>query len=334
MVVPKIPNQTGIVGFSTKIKEEHDFISRVPNDFIQGSLSNLYKATKGFYKGGGFPKFKSRKTSKQSINMYAGSRVKIEEGFILLNRSNKSSYSKEDHKIRFKKHKTNHQIGKINGFTIEKDKLGLYWIATTHKLDATLDRKKTNKKVAIDLGIKSMLICSDGTTIENHNLTKKNQRKLKIVQRRLSKKKKGSKNRSKARKKVAKVHKKISNTRNDINHKVTKNLVNLYDFISLESLDVKNMIKNRSLSKAIANIAWADLISKLEYKANENQVSIARIDKWYPSSKACSNCGSVKRELPLSERLYSCTECGFEEDRDINASLNILREGLRLAKME
>ena len=178
--IPKIPNQTGIVGFSTNIKEEHNSISRAPN----ASLTNLYKATKGFYKGGGFPKFKSRKTSKQSINMYAGSRVKIEEGFILLNRSNKSSYSKEYYKIRFKKHNTNHEIGKITGFTIEKDNLGLYWIATTHKLDVTLDRKKTNKKVGRALGLKSMLICSDGTTIENHNLTKKskmNQRKLKIV---------------------------------------------------------------------------------------------------------------------------------------------------------
>ena len=94
------------------------------------------------------------------------------------------------------------------------------------------------------------------------------------------------------------------------------------------------MLKNRRLSKAISNIAWSDLVSKIEYKANENQVSISKIDTYYPSSKTCSRCGSVKESLSLFERIYSCTECAFEEDRDINASINILNEALRLARIE
>jgi len=241
--------------------------------------------------------------------------------------------TRDDHKIKFKKHKTNHNIGKITGFTIEKDNLGLYWIAITHKIDIELNRNKTNKEVGIDLGLKELVICSDGTTIENHNLTKKYQRKLKLAQRKLSKKKIGSKNRNKARIKVVKVHKKIANSRKDYNHKVSSKLINLYDFIGLESLQVKNMIQNRRLSKAIANVAWYQLVSYIEYKSiqySENQVVLSKVDKWYPSSKTCSKCGSVKDELSLSERVYLCTECGFEEDRDINASINILNEAKKI----
>ena len=335
-VRPKIPNQTGIVGFSTKLKEEYPFVTRMPNDFIQSSLSNLRLGMKEFIKqpDRGYPKFKSKKLSKKTIGMKAGSRVKIEDNYILLNKSNNSSYTKEDHKIKFKKHKTNHNIGKITSFTIEKDNLDKYWITITHKIELKNTRTKTNKQVGIDLGIKNMLICSDGNTIENHRLTYKYQRKLKLEQRKLSKKKKGSKNRNKARLKVAKVHNKIKNTRNTINHQVSKKLINLYDFIGLESLQVKNMIKNRRLSKAISNIAWSDLVSKIEYKAGENQVSISKIDTYYPSSKTCSRCGSVKESLSLEERTYSCSECNFEEDRDINASINILNEALRLARIE
>lgn len=324
--VPLIPNQTNLVGFSTKLKEEFKFVSRLPNDYIQASLTNLYSATKGFYSGGGFPKFKSRKRDKSTINMYAGSRVKLEDSFICLNRSQDSTYSKEDHKIKFKQHKTNHQIGKITGFTIEKDNLDIYTIAITYKIELQNSRLKTNKEVGIDLGLKELVICSDGSTIPNHNLTKLNARKLKLEQRKLSKKKKGSKNRNKARLKVAKVHRKITNSRKDYNHKVSSTLVKSFDFIGLESLQVKNMIKNSKLSKAISNVAWFQLTNFISYKADENQVSFKKINKWFPSSKTCSNCGSIKEKLSLSERTFHCAECGFEQDRDLNASINILKQ--------
>jgi putative transposase len=333
-IVPAIPSQTEIIGFSTKLKQEYNFMNRLPNDYIQASLTNLFKATKGFYRGGGFPKFKSRKDNKQCINMYAGSRVKIEDEHIILSKAKNTPYCKEDHKIKFKKHKTNHDIGKVTGFTIEKDNLGLYWISITYKIQIQDLKITKGKEVGIDLGIKELVSCSDGLVIKNHNLTKKNARKLKLEQRKLSRKKKGSKNRNKQRKKVGKIHKKISNSRKDYNHKVSKKLIDLYDLVVLEDLQVKNMIKNRRLSKAIANAAWFQLITYIEYKANENQVSFIKIDKWYPSSKTCSNCGSVKEYLGLEERVYVCNECGFSIDRDINASINILNEGKRLARKE
>jgi putative transposase len=328
-IVPKIPSQGGIVGFSTRIKEEYHFVSRIPNDFIQGSLSNLYLATKGFFKGGGYPKFKSRKNSKQTITMKAGLRVKIEDDFVLLNKSLESSYSREQHKIKFNKHKTTHQIGTITGFTIEKDNLDKYWISITHKINIESKRLKTGKEAGIDLGIKDLIISSDGLTIENGRLTKKSAKRLALVQRRLSKKKKGSKNGKKARICVAKVHRKIRNQRNHRNHMVSHIVVNLYDFIGLETLKVKNMIQNKSLAKAIQDVAWSDLVTKILYKAGENQVSVVQIDTWYPSSKTCSRCGSVKSVLSLGQRIYSC-DCGLELARDVNAALNILREAKRI----
>ncbi len=330
-VVPKIPNQTGIVGFSTKLKEEYEFLHRLPNDYLQSSLSNLYLGMKEFIKqpSRGYPKFKSKKTSKKAFGSKAGSRIKVEDNYIILSKPKGTPYTKEDFRIRFKKHQTNHEIGKITSFTISKDNLGLYWVTITYKISIDVSRKTTGSKVGIDLGLKKKLTTSDGLTIENHKYTKKYEKRLKKYQRRLSKKKKGSKNRNKARLKVAKTHRKIRNTRNHHNHVVSKTLVNLYDFIALETLQVKGMLKNRRLSKAIQDVAWADLVQKIEYKANENQVSVSKISTWFPSSKLCSCCGSIKETLSLEERTYKCDECGFELDRDLNAAINILEEGLR-----
>ena len=111
---------------------------------------------------------------------------------------------------------------------------------------------------------------------------------------------------------------------------MSNKLTNIYDFIGLESLQVKAMMQNRRLSKAIANVAWYQLVNYIEYKGNEKQVTISRIDEWYPSSKTCSRCDSVKEKLSLSERVYSCSECNLELDRDINASINILKEAKRI----
>ena len=158
----------------------------------------------------------------------------------------------------------------------------------------------------------------------------KSLRKLKISQRKLSKKKKGSNNRDKQRLKVSKLHKKVKNQRNDYQHKVSREIVNKYNIICLETLKVKSMIKNRRLARGISDVSWSSFVSKLEYKIAENQGYLVKIDKFYPSSKTCSNCGCVKKELKLSERVYHCNECGFEIDRDLNASINILNVGLKM----
>jgi len=329
--VPKIPSQTELIGLSTKLKDQYKFLTRLPNDLIQSSLTNLYSGVKSFYKGSGYPKFKSKKDYNQSFDMKAGSRVRIKDNYIQLNKSNCSAYSKSDYLIKFKKHKTNYDIDKITGFSISKDNLSNYWITITHKIDINIKINPKNE-IGIDLGIKDFAICSDGNVIKNHNLTKKYSRKLKLEQRKLSNKNKGSKNKNKQRLKVAKVHRKIKNQRNDFNHKTSRMLIDIYSFIGLESLDIKNMIKNRRLSKAISNVVWSEFIAYLKYKSDENQVQIVQIDKYFPSSKTCSRCGSIKKDLTLQDRTYICPECKFEIDRDLNASINILNESLRISK--
>jgi len=330
---PNIPNQTQLGKSLTELKQTHSFLYRSANDYLQASLANLYKGFQGFYRNGGYPKFKSRKNMTQSINMYAGLRVKFNDNKIVIPKGKSSPYSKEDHLIKFKKHKTNWDLPeKVTGYTIVKEG-DLYFISITFKVEiSSFKVKGQSKPVGIDLGIKDIVITSNGEKIGNSKLTHKSSKKLKQAQKELSRRKKGSKNRIKSKKKVQKIHRKIKNQRDDRNHKITRKLVNIYDFIALESLQVKNMMKNRRLSKAIQDVAWGDLVTKLLYKANENQVSVVQIETFYPSSKTCSRCGCVKDELKLSERIYNCEHCGFEEDRDINAALNILRRGLELLK--
>ena len=180
------------------------------------------------------------------------------------------------------------------------------------------------------MGIKDFAICSNGVIYENKRFLEKSLRKLKISQRSLSRKQKGSNNREKQRIKVSKLHRKVKNQRNDYQHKVSRELADKYRTICLETLKVKNMVKNRKLAKAIQDVSWSSFVSKLEYKVTENQGCLVKIDRFYPSSKTCSNCGCVKDKLSLSERTYHCEECGFEIDRDLNASINILNVGLKM----
>ena len=336
-IYPSIPSITTLVGSSTSLKEEFNFVKKLSNDYVQASLTDLTKAFKGFYSGKGYPKFKSRKDLNQSFTIYAGSRIKIKDNEVILSISKESSYSKDDHKIKFKKHKTNLDgidTKTITSSTISKDNLGHYWISINYKYDIPLSISGFNKPIGIDLGIKSLLVDSDGNSIGNPNTTKKHEKALRKAQRSLSKKKRGSKNRAKKRLKVAKIHNKIKDVRNHRNHTISRSLVNLYDFIALETLDIKGMINKSTsgMSKAIYDIAWSSLVQKIEYKQAENQGIVSKIITFYPSSKACSRCGSIKESLALSERVYKCLECGLELDRDHNAAKNILNEGLRLHK--
>ena len=231
-----------------------------------------------------------------------------------------------DLKIRFKRHKIKYEFSKVTGFTISKEN-NKYYISFTFYTE--IKSKETNGSIGIDLGIKDFAICSNGVVFENKRFFEKSLRKLKISQRKLSKKQKGSSNREKARLKVSRLHKKVRNQRNDYQHKVSRELSDKFKVICLETLKVKNMVKNRKLAKCINDVSWSSFISKLEYKVAENQGYLVKIDSYYPSSKTCSNCGCIKESLSLSQRTYHCNECGFKIDRDLNASINILNVGLK-----
>ena len=287
------------------------------------------RGVQGFYQGGGFLKFKSRKSNHQSFEMKAGSRIKMNENHVILPKPRQGNWTRDDLTIKFKSHKTKVKLpDKLIKYTVSKDNLNQYWISFTYKMEIKDNPKSTEKSCGIDLGIKELVITSDGQMFGNEKLTKKSQQKLKFHQKALSRKKKFGKNWQKSKMKVAKVHKKLANQRDYRNHDISRKLVNIYDFISMESLQIKNMMKNRRLPKSIADAAWFDLISKIKYKMTEKQGHFHQIDTFFPSSKPCSNCGSIK-EMPLEIRDYHCPECNYHEDRDINAAKNIEIQGLR-----
>ena len=334
-LVPKIPSEFDLSKALTLFKQEHSFLYSVPNMFLQAESKNLTFAYKKFFAKGGYPKFKSRKDKHQSINCYQGMNTKFDSEYIYLPVASGSSFQKEDFKIKFKKHKTNFSPkNKITGYTISKDNLDKYWISFTFKTESRKFKKK-RKSIGIDLGIKDFIILSDGTKFQNDNLLKKTQTKLKRKQRDLSRKKKGSKNYKKQNIKLAKLHRKVQNQRQHRNHSISKKLIDIYDFIGLESLSVLQMMSKenkgmKGLRNAISNASWFDFSSKLKYKMAESQGHFIQIDRYFPSTKLCFNCGTI-RDIDLSERIYTC-ECGYIEDRDINAAKNILAEAKNIAK--
>ena len=324
-IVPKIPKEFDLNKFLTKLKKEYSYLALLPNAYAQATMRNLSRGFSNFFETMNYPKFKAKKSSTQSFNCYAG--AKIDSDYIILIKPRASDYTEEDLRIRFKRHKVKYNFDKVTNFTISRES-NKYYISFTFYTD--IESKETSESVGIDLGIKDFAICSDGTVYPNMRFFEKSLRKLKIYQRRLSKKQKGSKNREKARLKVNKIHKKVKNQRNDYQHKISRELADNFNTICLETLSVKNMVKNKKLSKAISSVSWSSFITKLDYKIAENQGKLVKISPFYPSSKTCSNCGNVKKELKLSERTYHCSECGFTIDRDLNASINILKTGLKM----
>ena len=190
---------------------------------------------------------------------------------------------------------------------------------------------RTDNQVGIDLGITSLLTLSTGEKIANPKGFKAKYRQLRRAQKYLSRKQKGSNNRHKARLKVAKVHQKITDARKDNLHKLTTRLVRENQTITVEDLAVKNMIKNPQLALAISDASWRELVRQLDYKCDWYGRTLIKIDRWFPSSKRCGNCGHIVDKMPLNIREWDCPNCGMHHDRDINAAKNILAAGLAVS---
>ena len=219
---------------------------------------------------------------------------------------------------------------KPSNTTVSKDRAGRYFISCLCQVETeALDI--VPKMVGIDMGLKDLFVTSDGQRVNNPRHTARYARKLAKAQRRLSRKQKGSNNRAKAKQKVAKCHVKIADTRLDHLHQLTRRIINENQVIAVESLQIKNMVKNRHLSKAISDASWGEFVRQLEYKAEWTGRQFVKIDRWYPSSKRCHNCGFVMEAMPLNVRTWDCPDCGTEGiDRDVNAARNILQAGTAL----
>ena len=301
----------------TALKKNPDYswlndISCVPT---QQTLRHLQTSFKNFWDGRAkYPTFK-KKRSAQSAE-YTRSAFKWNNGQLTL------AKHKEPLNIRWSREIPD----KPTTVTVSRDSAGRYFVSLLCSTDVKTLPVSSNS-IGVDLGIKDTAITSDGWKSGNPKYTARYEQTLAKYQRRLSKKKKGSANFQKAKLKVARVHAKIADSRKDFQHKLTTKLIHDNQIISLESLQVKNMVKNPKLAKAISDAGWTELVRQLEYKAAWYGRTVVSIDKWYPSSKRCSCCGYTLERLDLSVRSWECPECDTKHDRDTNAALNIKAAG-------
>ena len=303
----------------TKLKKEEDtkWLKEVNSQTLQFALRSLDTAYVNFFRGNAqFPKFKSRKHKNTFTVPQFG---KLENNKIIIPKFKDS--------IKVKLHReVNGKIGKMN---ITKTPTGKYYVSIFTEQEAK-ELQKTNKQVGIDLGLKDFVITSDNKKFKNNRYTKKYAKQLKKAQQHLSRKQKGSNGFEKQKLKVAKIHEKIASCRLDTLHKVSKELVESYDLISVEDLNVKGMIKNHKLSKHIADVSWGNFVTLLQYKCDWYGKELVKVNRFYPSSKTCNVCGWINQELKLSDREWTCKSCGVIHDRDVTASRNILKEGLKI----
>jgi len=294
----------------------YSWLKEVNSQSLRTQSENLEVAfTKFFKKQGGFPKFKSKKDNNKKFKTYQnthliGNRLKIPKLKTLI-------------KVKLDKRTVD---GTIQNVTISKTPTNKYFASVTYKLtNEIIPIQKPiceNQAVGIDLGIKTFATISDGNSIENPKHFKKSLRKIKILNKRFSKKTIGSKNKEKARLKLALQHEKVANQRQDFLHKVTTNLVKNYSTICLETLNVKNMVKNHSLALSISDLGIGYFNQMIDYKSKLAGVNILRIGQFEPSSKMCS-CGTINKNLTLSDRNWTCSTCNTTHDRDELASNNI-----------
>lgn len=307
----------------TALKKQPEFVwlNEVSSVPVQQALRHLQTAFANFFaKRARYPSFK-RKDGPQSAE-YTTSAFKWDGKALKLAKMGTPL------DIRFSR--TIPRAAKVTTVTVSKDAAGRYFVSML--CDDTVSAKPdADGKVGIDLGLTHFAILSTGEKIAAPNTFRKHEAKLAKLQQRLAKKQKGSARRAKAKRKVARLHAKVADARRDFLHKLSTRLINENQVIAIESLAVSNMQKNRCLAKSISDASWSEFVRQLEYKAQWYGRTLIGIDRWYPSSKRCSDCGHTVSKLPLSVREWVCPECGTIHDRDINAARNVLAAGLAVS---
>ena len=322
-----------IKDFTNTLRYEAPFLQEIDNIIIHKSLYNLDDAFKrNFNQISGYPKFKSKykRNSYNTPATYTGSSCNIELDLKL----KKLKLPQLDWiKVRgYKNIKTIN--GKIRNATISKEPTGKYYVSILYEMYEKIPGSTPQSIVGIDLGVKKLLTLSDGITYDNNKYIDKYQKRIKRKQRELSRKEKGSKNYYKCKKELAILYSKLANARKYYTHKITKKITDNYDIITCEKLTTKEMIikgKTTKLSSKINDATFSEIIRQLLYKSKFKGKKFYQVSTYYPSSQICNRCNNQDRKYKdLTEREYNCPKCGEKIDRDLNASINIMFEGLKL----
>ncbi|HEY9607859.1 RNA-guided endonuclease TnpB family protein [Allocoleopsis sp.] len=311
--------QTSGMLTSWKQQEDLQFLSEVSSVPLQQGLRNLQKAFTNFWAGRAkYPNFKKKRNGGSAEFTRAAFRWK--DGQLWLAKCN------DPLPIRWSR--TLPTCCEPSTVTVRLDASGRWFVSLLVEDHTIKPLPQLDRAVGIDAGITSLITTSDGEKVANPKHFKRLRFKLRQAQKAMSGKVKGSNNREKARLQVARIHAAIADSRTDLLHKLTTRLVRENQTIAVEDLVVKNMMKNHKLAGAIADASWSELIRQLEYKCQWYGRTLVKIDRWFPSSKRCGNCGHVVDKLPLDIREWDCPKCGTHHDRDINAAQNILAAGL------
>jgi len=307
---------------TNQLKKEYPWLKEVDKFALENSVFNLQDAYQKFFKEHtGFPKFKSKHNHYYSYTTnFTNNNIKVlfDDNLVQLPKLGK---------VKTKLHRQ--FTGKILFATVSRVPSGKYYVSFNVECEHE-ELPQNNNKIGFDLGVKEFLIDTNNNHIENPKILYKYEKQLKKLQRQLCKMQKHSNNYKKQTRKIAKLHEKIANIRNDFQHKLSSQIINENQIIISEDLNIKGMLKNHNLAKAISDVSWSEFTRQLQYKADWNDRIYHKINPWFASSQTCSECGNINKEVKcLSIRQWVCSECGAIHDRDENASKNILKQGLK-----